>query len=158
MSNLASNRASRGSPQEGLRTVVALADVIADRPHQLPTLRKVPRRMRLSVISAKKRSTRFNQPAQNFADIANGSYRNVTYEHYTSAPHGMTRAYPHDVPAPHTSIGCGASSTTSPPSAAPPSPWPAPGYFSWPPGGGKHAAVGHRRVPPSGRPPPAGSA
>src|SRR5208337_5390596 len=36
MSDLASNRASRGGPHERLRTVVALAYVIADRSYQLP--------------------------------------------------------------------------------------------------------------------------
>ena len=41
-----------------------------------------------------------------------------------TASHRMTRACPHVEPAPHTSIHDGASSTTSPPIAAPPSPWP----------------------------------
>ncbi len=66
-----------------------------------------------------------------------------------TAPHRMTRAYPHDVPAPYTSIPYGASSTTSLPAVAPPSPWPRPGFC------GQPAAIGslqfliaaHRRLP-----------
>src|SRR5271157_786879 len=40
-----------------------------------------------------------------------------------TACHRVTRACPHVQPAPHTSTPYGASSTTSPPIAAPPSPW-----------------------------------
>lgn len=41
-----------------------------------------------------------------------------------TACHRVTRACPHVEPAPRTSTHCGASNTTSPPVAAPPSPWP----------------------------------
>src|SRR3974377_534866 len=42
----------------------------------------------------------------------------------TTASHRMTRACPHVEPTPHTSTPGGASNTTAPPVAGPPSPWP----------------------------------
>src|SRR6266545_8279901 len=75
----------------------------------------------------------------------------------STARHRMTRAHPHDVPAPHTSSHCGASSTTSPPAAWPPSPWRSHDSF-WPTAGRRRGAAAHRLSPRSARPAPAESA
>src|SRR3974390_1613719 len=75
-----------------------------------------------------------------------------------TASHRMTRACPHVRPAPHTSTPGGASNTTAPPAAAPPSPWPRLYCPCVPTNVCRPASARHLASPPTARLPPAKTA